>query len=122
MPTPTQSQPPADNAQYTPTPWQIAGPGQVFDAYGNEIAHCKSYGAGIVPSGYVAPWHKADANALFIVRACNNHAALRKVIEESIHPLAQAARILGNTDAGDDALRAYNQACAILIESQIPSA
>jgi len=69
----------AQPTAHTPGPWICAGPGQVFDQYGNEIVLCKHYGAGIIPAGYVAPWHSYKANARLIASAPELLAALENI-------------------------------------------
>lgn len=54
---------------HTPGPWIDDKTGKVSDAHYCTIAHCQSYGASIIPSGYVAPWHRYLANARLIACA-----------------------------------------------------
>jgi hypothetical protein len=69
----------APKAAHTPTPWSVkseltrSASNEVVDADGLTVAECPRYGAGIVSDGRTAPWHHANANAAFIVRAVNCH-------------------------------------------------
>lgn len=80
----------------TPTPWTAGGVGQIFDIYGNEIAVCKNYGAGIVPAGYVCPWHQYEANAELICRAVNMHADLVEELKAVCTHAETAWRVNGD--------------------------
>lgn len=75
----------------TPSPLHEGGPGQLMDAYGNLVAACQSYGAGIVPAGYVCPWHLTEPNARLL---CASFNAFDKAGRElSLDAATLAARI-----------------------------
>lgn len=42
-----------------------------MDQYGNLIATFPSYGAGINPAGYTAPWHLVDGNVAMVIELRN---------------------------------------------------
>lgn len=85
----------AQQQKHTPTPWVLAGPGQVFDCYGNEIAHCKSYGAGIMPIGYTAPWHLSEANAAHILHCVNTRDQVVNALDFAETALHTANAVMG---------------------------
>lgn len=66
---------------------------------------------------WVCPEHGgtgSDANAAFIVRACNSHAALVEALKATLTPLVRLGDFIGNEDKGGaSGLGAFDR-CAII--------
>lgn len=72
---------------HTELPWELDGNGHIYSSVitGQESRTATPYG---------------EANAEFIVKACNNHEKLIKALEPFTHP--DLAEILGGKCQGDD--------------------
>lgn len=59
---------------HTLGPWRVengltSGDVVIVDKYALPVALCPTYGAGAVPSNWIAPWHLAGPNAKLIAAA-----------------------------------------------------
>lgn len=91
--------------KHTPTPWNEGG-SIISDIYGNEIARVSTYGAGIIPAGYVCPWHAWKDNAAFITLACNSYHSDQAKIKALTEALQAVSRRHPGTGGIGDIARA----------------
>lgn len=62
-------------AERTKGPWKVEGH-KIIDAHNNDIAEITRFGADFAPQEWATPKKHWQANAEFIVQACNAHDAL----------------------------------------------
>lgn len=78
---------------HTPTPWFLAG-SEIHDRPTTYDANGARTGStpNSIAEVHVMPFGEQDANAAFIVHACNNHARLVEVLEEVLEERDRAVR------------------------------
>ena len=84
-PVPAPAHPAAD--AHTPVPWFVVEPVYIDDVDGSQLAHIRTAVEGSRLPVAQAMGISARADAAFIVRACNAHAAQAALVAELVHAL-----------------------------------
>lgn len=84
------------STQHTPTPWRTTNDhaNKICDQVGKKIAVCPTHAGG----GQWRDREEADANAAFIVRACNAHEELVAAADEALNTLIGCCIPAGGCD------------------------